>query len=81
MTGIQIDLFTVALMVILAFICGYSSGHKYGRNEVRRSITDIASVMSKMTDEQKTKTEQDYRNFKHYLNEWMNPDKEQHKDD
>ena len=33
MFGINIDLFPVILMVILAFICGYSGGHRFGREE------------------------------------------------
>jgi len=41
MTGIQLDLFTVILMVVLAFICGYSAGHKRGSDEVREAVSGI----------------------------------------
>lgn len=57
MTGVQLDLFTVILMVILAFICGYSSGHKLGRYEVRKSITDIIGGLNKALSSDKTKTD------------------------
>lgn len=39
MFGINIDLFPVILMVILAFICGYSGGHRLGREETYVAIS------------------------------------------
>ena len=41
-----LDLFTVILLVILSFICGYSAGHRIGRNEVGQYFkTMIKSVI------------------------------------
>ena len=57
MTGIAIDLFTVILMVVLSFICGYSAGHKYGRMEVRKSLNDLSSTITKLAEGQKNEKE------------------------
>lgn len=46
MTGITLDLFTVILIIILAFICGYSAGHRFGRNEVYKFIMHIIKTVS-----------------------------------
>jgi hypothetical protein len=48
MTGIVIDLFTVILMIVIAFMCGYSAGHRVGRYETRTSFENLAkTIMNK----------------------------------
>ena len=58
MTGIMIDVFTVILLVILAFICGYSAGHKFGRDEVRRSFNAVLDSVNKTIDDQTKRMEE-----------------------
>ena len=50
MTGINLDLFTVIIMLILAFMCGYSAGHRLGREEVRRFIIGSIAKMTGLMD-------------------------------
>ena len=51
-------MFTVILMVVLAFICGYSAGHKFGRDEVRRSFDAALGEINKVIEDQTKKMEE-----------------------
>lgn len=54
MTGIVLDLFTVILMVVLAFVCGYSAGHKFGRSEVLHALQEAVKTITKTTKPQQS---------------------------
>lgn len=58
MTGISLDLFTVILLVLLAFTWGYHAGHRYGRNEVRDSINSAIGGFNKIFEDQAKKMEE-----------------------
>ena len=58
MTGMSMDLLTVILMVVLAFICGYSAGHKFGRDEVRRNINNTIGSINQIFEHQAKKMEE-----------------------
>lgn len=47
MFGINIDLFPVILMVILAFICGYGGGHRFGREETYFALSKVIEETKK----------------------------------
>ena len=54
MTGVTLDLLTAILMIILAFVFGYSAGHRVGREETRAAISNLvkaANGLSKDKDD------------------------------
>ena len=62
MTGINFDLLTVILLVLLAFTWGWSGGRSMGQAEVRNNVNKTIENMSKMfqseAEKQKAEAEQ-----------------------
>ena len=59
MTGIQLDLLTVILLVILSFVCGYSAGHKVGRYEVQNFVIKTMEEIQKTREEMASNKEKE----------------------